>query len=339
MVRSRPWRTHVVRLYWRTRHLLLRFLCLHEAAILALLFFWPKNNLLGHGFSICTSATVYSGTLFSSRWSAMEYRSCQPPCARFITSDDPHSKCVKCLGFPHAREVVDGISKCKFRENLRIRTLRSWLEVFEKESSVFPRRSPEASAAPRESMIWGSDVQLEAMESEQTGLAFSLPLSPEHVHANSPVEFAHDYLYPSLDAPDTVSFGLDDILLTAASDSEDFGPVLEDALPHSGQEARPSTAYSELVAFHVPLRSSHWIGPMSPASLKHRNSTSGSLVAQTPGLKGGSCHLSAICIKRSPDPGSSLFPPILQTRQLLTSPTLWVLWSRAIPPFRWSRIL
>ncbi len=30
-----------------------------------------------------------SGTLFSSRWSAMEYRRCQPPCARFITSDDP----------------------------------------------------------------------------------------------------------------------------------------------------------------------------------------------------------------------------------------------------------
>ncbi len=104
----------------------------------------------------------------------------------------------------------------------------------------------------------------------------------------------------------TPSFGLDDILLTAASDSEDFGPVLEDALPHSGQEARPSTAYSELVAFHVPLRSSHWIGPMSPASLKHRNSTSGSLAARTPGLKGGSCHFSAICIKRSPDPGSTL---------------------------------
>ncbi len=31
--------------------------------------------------------------------------------------------------------------------------------------------------------------------------------------ANSPVEFAHDYLYPSPEARDTVSFGLDDILL------------------------------------------------------------------------------------------------------------------------------
>ncbi len=60
------------------------------------------------------------------------------------------------------------------------------------------------------------------MESEQTGLAFSLPPSPEHVRANSPAEFAHDYLYPSPGARDTVSFGLDDVLLTAASNSEDL---------------------------------------------------------------------------------------------------------------------
>ncbi len=46
---------------------------------------------------------------------------------------------------------------------------------------MFPRRAPEASAASRESATWGSDVELEAMESEQTGLAFSLPPSPEHM--------------------------------------------------------------------------------------------------------------------------------------------------------------
>ncbi len=84
----------------------------------------------------------------------------------FIASDDPHSKCVKCLGFSHAREAVYGISKCKFCENLRLKTLRSRLEVLEKESSVFPRRTPEASAASRESATWGSDVETEAMESE-----------------------------------------------------------------------------------------------------------------------------------------------------------------------------
>ncbi len=85
------------------------------------------------------------------------------------------------------------------------------------------------------------------MESEQTGLAFSLLPSPERVRANSPVEFLHDFLFPSPMARDTVSFGLDDILHTAASDSENFGPALADALPPSGQEAWPSAAYSELV--------------------------------------------------------------------------------------------
>ncbi len=162
----------------------------------------------------------------------------------FNASDDTHSKCVKGMGFLHAREAVYGVSFC---ENLRLKTLRSRLEVFEWESSVFHRRSPEASAAFRESATWGSDVELEAMESEHTGLALSLPLSPEHVCASSPVEFAHDYLYPSPEARDTVSFGLDCLLFTAASDSEDFGPALTDSLPPSGQDAQPSAAYSELV--------------------------------------------------------------------------------------------
>ncbi len=268
--------------------------------------------------------TAYNGTLFSLRWSAMEYRCCQPPCTRFIARDDPRSKCIKCLGFSHAREVVYGISKCKFWENLRLITLRSRLEVCEKESSIFPRRAPEASAASREFATWGSDVELEEMESEQTGLAFSLPPSPECVH---------DYLFPSPRARDTVSFGLDDILQTAASDSEDFGPALADALPPSGQEGslqRPTL--SSWTCFRVPLRSSRWIGLTSPASLGLQNSTSGSLATQIPSLNGGSCRFSVICIRISPDPGNSRFPPALLTRQPLTSPTLWVLWSRVTPP-------
>ncbi len=55
------------------------------------------------------------------------------------------------------------------------------------------------------------------MESEQTGLALSLPFSPEHVRANSPVEFVHEYLYPSPEARDAVSFRLDDVLFTAVN--------------------------------------------------------------------------------------------------------------------------
>ncbi len=103
----------------------------------------PKILYFRHGFSICTLATAYSGTLFSSWWSAMEYRRCQPPCARFIASDDQHSKCVKCLGFSHARNAVYGVSKCKFCENLRLKTLCCRLEVLKKESSAFPRCEPE----------------------------------------------------------------------------------------------------------------------------------------------------------------------------------------------------
>ncbi len=104
----------------------------------------------------------------------MEYRHCLPPCARFIAST---VSVLSVWGFStHARDAVYGVSKCKFCENLHLKTLRSRLELLEKESSAFPRRAPEASAS-RESATWRSDVELEAMESEQTGLAFSLPPS------------------------------------------------------------------------------------------------------------------------------------------------------------------
>ncbi len=135
----------------------------------------------------------------------MEFRRCQPPCARFIAREDPHSKCIKCLGFSHARESVYGTSKCKICDDFRLITLRSRLEDYERESSIVPRRASSTSAAPREiaasrepaasrrAASWGSDVELEEMESEQTGLAFSLPPSPERTRANSPVEFFADF--------------------------------------------------------------------------------------------------------------------------------------------------
>ncbi len=111
----------------------------------------------------------------------MEFRRCQPPCARFIAREDPHSKCIKCLGFSHAHDAVYGTSKCKICDDFRLITLRSRLEDCERESSIFPRHASSTSAAPREiaasreAATWGSDVELEEMESEQTGLAFSLP--------------------------------------------------------------------------------------------------------------------------------------------------------------------
>ncbi len=144
--------------------------------------------------------------------------------------------------------MVYGTAKCKICDDFRLITLRSRLEDYERESFIFPRCASSTSAAHREiatsrrAASWGSDIELEEKESEQTGLAFSLPPSPERARANS-----HDFLFPSPKAHDFVSFGLDDVLHTAASDSEDFGPALADALPPSGQEARPSAAYSELV--------------------------------------------------------------------------------------------
>ncbi len=169
--------------------------------------------------------------------------------------------------------------------------------------------------------------------SRQASHFLSLPLPSAHVRIRRS-NFCMIFCFPSPKAHDFVSFGLDDVLHTAASDSEDFGPALADALPPSGQEARPSAAYSELVdVLSRATESSRWIGPMSPASLELRSSTSGSSSVHIPSLKGGR-HFSAICIERSPVPGSSHFPPALLTRRPLTSPTLWVLWSRVTPPCR-----
>ncbi len=191
----------------------------------------------------------------------MEFRRCMPPCTRFIAREDPHSMCILCLGFSHAREAVYGTSNCKICDDFRLITLRSRLEDYERESSKFSRRASSTNAPPREiaasrrAASWGSDVELEEMESEQTGLAFSLPPSPDRARANSPVEFLPDFQFPSPKARDFVSFGLDDILHTAASDSEDFGPALADALPPSGQEARPSEFFNGLRNFSTPSSS------------------------------------------------------------------------------------
>ncbi len=54
MARRRLWRNHVVSLYWRTRHPLLRFLCLHEVVTLPFVvaIFWPKLTFCDHPFAL-----------------------------------------------------------------------------------------------------------------------------------------------------------------------------------------------------------------------------------------------------------------------------------------------
>ncbi len=108
------------------------------------------TQLLPLRLSICTSATA-SVELCSPRgevpWS---FAAVNRVSSRFIAREDPHSKCIKCLGFSHAREAVYGTSKCKICDDFRLITLRSRLEDYERESSIVPRRASSTSAAPRE---------------------------------------------------------------------------------------------------------------------------------------------------------------------------------------------
>ncbi len=67
-----------------------------------------------------------------------------------IAREDPHSKCIKCLGFSHARDAVYGTSKCKICEDIHLITLRSRLvrrnlQFF----PVAPQAPPQPLVKPR----------------------------------------------------------------------------------------------------------------------------------------------------------------------------------------------
>ncbi len=140
--RCHPRCPHAISLYWRNApfapQIYLPSRSSHISPSVTLAFFWPDFDRFTLAFLHLHFGDCSSGTTFSLRWSAMEYRHCQPPFSCFITSDNPHSKCVKCMGFSHAREAVFGISKCTFCENLHLKTLRSRLEVFERKSTFSP---------------------------------------------------------------------------------------------------------------------------------------------------------------------------------------------------------
>ncbi|KAL1261660.1 hypothetical protein QQF64_006925 [Cirrhinus molitorella] len=197
-------------------------------AILSLRFsFLQKRSLLsvflahlcdfGLLLSYSTSATAFVES-FLQVVSGMDFRRCLPPCSHLIASDDQHGKCVRCMGLDHARDAIFGISNCKSCEN--------------RESSVSScRAAPEASSL-REAAAWSTETELEAMESDQLN-PLSFPSSPERRGAVSPVEFSCGCLAPTPEARNLVSFRMEDILFTAASDSEDFGADSLDALPPS----------------------------------------------------------------------------------------------------------
>ncbi len=113
-------------------------------AILALLL--PDFNNFSQHFLCCTLATAVVELCSACGEVPWNIVASQPPCSRFIMSNDPHSKCVKCMGFSHARETVSAFQNANFAKKLCLKFLRSRLEVFERESSVFPCHAPEASA-------------------------------------------------------------------------------------------------------------------------------------------------------------------------------------------------
>ncbi len=102
------WRNHVVSLYWRTCHPLLRFLCLHEVVTLPFVvaIFWPKNIVFRTRFIHLHFGDCLQWNFVLLAVKCHGLSPLLPPCARFIARDHPHSKCVKCLGFSHACDAV-----------------------------------------------------------------------------------------------------------------------------------------------------------------------------------------------------------------------------------------
>ncbi len=106
---------------------------------------------------------------------------------------------------------------------------------------VAPRRPPRPSVNPRPGVRMWSSRRWRVSRRASPFLSLSHPSTCAWVRR------LNSRMITYILACNTVSFGLDDVLFTAASDSEDFGPALTDSLPPSGQEVWPSAAYSELV--------------------------------------------------------------------------------------------
>ena len=84
------------------------------------------------------------------------------------------------LRIAHAREAIFGASSCKSCENFRLKTLRARLACFDKDiQSALLRRAAVNDDAHvlHEAEAWVSDVELEALESEQACYSLSHYLS------------------------------------------------------------------------------------------------------------------------------------------------------------------
>ncbi len=144
------------------------------------------------------------------------------------------------MGCQNANFVKTSISK---PSALGLRFLKGSHPCF----PVAPRRPPRPSVNPRPGVRMWSSRRWRASRRASPFLSLSHPSTCAWVRRLNSRTITY------ILACNTVSFGLDDVLFTAASDSEDFGPALTDSLPPSGQEVRPTL--SSWTCFCMPLRS------------------------------------------------------------------------------------
>ncbi|KAL1269008.1 hypothetical protein QQF64_031297 [Cirrhinus molitorella] len=104
--------------------------------------------------------------------SEQHFRSCIPPCTRFISPGDTHDLCVVCLRAEHAQSALEK-ADCYDCELLPLRVLRSRLAVFDESGQ--PRdpvgSGPAVAEAQRRLLSWGSQVDL--TEGYETGSSLS----------------------------------------------------------------------------------------------------------------------------------------------------------------------
>ncbi len=128
-------------------------------------------------------------------------------------------------------------------------------------------------------MAWGDMCDPDREDSDE--LKFSIPLALPHSSARYQRKLcgAHEELRPAPEAYGAISFGCslydDDVLSTAASESEDLLPDTCGSLPPSGQERCLSPSYSELQGLIMFLRSlrnifssSRWSWKLSPHAVR-----------------------------------------------------------------------
>ncbi len=188
--------------------------------------------------------------------------------------------------------------------------------IFDRESAVLPRRAAPEASFLREAAAWSLEVKLKAMESEQFSL--SLPPSPRHHRASSPVQFSvavvlhpartHGTLFPS---------GWRIFYIPWPPDSEDFGATSLDFLQPSSQEAWPSPAYTELVEVLACATEKLSLDCESQSSKLNEHFLSGS--GSRPTRRKLLLPSSLICTTRFPGLGSIPSPLVSLMQRLLTS--------------------